>query len=361
MAGYTDINDPSEHFQVKTYTASGGSSHAIVCDGNSDMGTDWFWAKKISGGGDWMGADTNRGTGTINYWGGSRGISTGSAYMTSFDSDGVTTGESGLANDNGDDFVSYHWHCNDGTTTSNSDGNVTANVQVNSDIGFSIIGPFTSVASGDTNVGHGLGVKPDLFFVRSGATTSGFFNNLGSYVYGINYYMYMDYNSAIGGLAPFHADTDTIDIRTHDFLGNSQSGCMAYAFVEKPGFSRFGSFKGTGDVNGPFVYTGFKPAMIILKSVNSGQSVATYDHKRPGFNDSFPFLRHNDNGGENAGTISGDDIEFYANGFKLINSDNTLNQYNTNFVFMAFASLPFVGSGGACAPAGIPGYVGHGT
>jgi hypothetical protein len=101
--------------------------------------------------------------------------------------------------------------------------------------------------------------------------------------------------------------------------------------------------------------------MIILKSVNSGQSVATYDHKRPGFNDSFPFLRHNDNGGEDASAISGDDVEFYANGFKVISNDGTLNQYNVNFVFMAFASLPFVGSGGACAPAGIPGFVGHGT
>ena len=94
MAGYTDINDPSEHFQVKKYTASGGSSHAIVCDGNSDMGTDWFWAKKISGGGDWIGVDSNRGVNTINYWGASRGVDTNSVYHTSFDSDGVTTGGS---------------------------------------------------------------------------------------------------------------------------------------------------------------------------------------------------------------------------------------------------------------------------
>ena len=43
---------------------------------------------------------------------------------------------------------------------------------------------------------------------------------------------------------------------------------IAYCWTEIEGFSKFGSYIGNGNADGPFVYCGFKPAWVMVKNVD---------------------------------------------------------------------------------------------
>ena len=59
-------------------------------------------------------------------------------------------------NDSGRTYVAWCWRANGGTTSSNSNGSITATVQANTKAGFSIA-TYTSPGSGTNHtVGHGL-------------------------------------------------------------------------------------------------------------------------------------------------------------------------------------------------------------
>mgnify|MGYP003672055716 CR=1 FL=1 len=42
---YTDIDDPSAHFQTTLYTGNGANGHVITHTGNSDLQADMVWIK----------------------------------------------------------------------------------------------------------------------------------------------------------------------------------------------------------------------------------------------------------------------------------------------------------------------------
>jgi hypothetical protein len=59
---------------------------------------------------------------------------------------------------------------------------------------------------------------------------------------------------------------------------------IAYCFAEKQGYSKFGSYVGNGNADGTFVYTGFKPAFLIVKGATNTGHWQIVDNKRPGYN-----------------------------------------------------------------------------
>jgi hypothetical protein len=118
---------------------------------------------------------------------------------------------------------------------------------------------------------------------------------------------------------------------------------IAYCFAEIRGYSKFGSYTGNGSTNGTFVYTGFKPAFVILKvSTLDGENWVMFDNKRNTYNvvngRLFPNL-------SNAESTAANILDFLSNGFKLRNADSSVNTANT-YIYMAFAENPFVTSGG---------------
>jgi len=118
---------------------------------------------------------------------------------------------------------------------------------------------------------------------------------------------------------------------------------VSYVFAEIEGYSKFGSYIGNGATPGPFVYTGFKPAWVMIKRTNTTGNWEMHDNKRPAYN-ATDFLLANLNNAENTGA---DAIDFYSNGFKC----NTGSRDDTNFngstyIYMAFAKHPFVDSTG---------------
>ena len=50
------------------------------------------------------------------------------------------------------------------------------------------------------------------------------------------------------------------------------------------GFSKIGFYTGNGNADGTFVYTGFKPAFVMIKRTDAGDNWNIFDSKRVGYN-----------------------------------------------------------------------------
>ena len=122
---------------------------------------------------------------------------------------------------------------------------------------------------------------------------------------------------------------------------------LAYAFTEIPGFSKIGAYIGNGNADGAFIYTGFKPAWLMIKRTNSTSSWGISDTKREGYNVDNDFIMADTVAAE----VTNDYVDLLSNGFKIRNSGTAVGVNNSNYVFMAFAEHPFGGDGIAPATA----------
>ena len=115
---------------------------------------------------------------------------------------------------------------------------------------------------------------------------------------------------------------------------------FVYAWAGVQGFSKFGTFEGNGNADGTFVYTGFRPAYVMTKSLDSTSAWHIFDNKREGYNVDNDALE------ADATTVeaTADQIDIISNGFKCrITTDPNVAE---TYVYMAFAKAPFVNSEG---------------
>ena len=344
---YTTIDDPSAFFQTALYTGNGtaiGSGGLTVTnDGNSDLQPDWIWHKNYGSAESHAVADSNRGTHKGLFPNENSQESTGgSQYVNSFNTDGFTVGNVGWANDSGQNYVAWQWKCNGGTTSSNSDGDITATVQANTTAGFSIM-TWTSNNADNQTIGHGLGAAPEVFWVKIRNATGSW------YCYfkeaGATHYLSLNSTGArvdnvIWG--DTHPTSSVITVDTNSLSGSTPT-VVSYAFKQIQGYSKFGSYTGNGNADGPFVFTGFKPAWLLIKSSgSSGDNWVICDNKRDTFNVMENILLANSSNAEFDETS----FDFLSNGFKLRQNAATYNDSGDTFVYMAFAEHPFVSSKG---------------
>ena len=340
---YTTIDDPSLYFQTLLYTGN-DTARALTNDGNSNLQPDWVWIK-------------NRNTQTYNHklFDSSRGAtkilnsdqsdaeSTTAQSLTAFSSDGFSVGTDAGVNKNAINFAAWQWAANGGTTASNSDGGITSTVQVNSTAGFSII-LYTGTGS-TSSVGHGLGDTPDwiLYKRRSGGTRDWmvYHQITGSKGMILNSTSAGDTASSIfGGNTP---TSTTIPIGSATETNTNGESHIAYAFAEKQGYSRFGTYQGNGSSHGPFVYLGFKPAWLMYKRSSDTGNWRILDNRRNIHNIVDKELYADSNSAE----AEDDQIDFFSNGFQLRNGSSVgQNGNNSTYIYMAFAESPFVSSEG---------------
>ena len=350
MGAYTNIDDPSAHFQVATYTGTGNADNSITNDGNSNLQPDWIWFKSRDAGHSHYVVDSSRGRDKGVYPDGVNSEVTSSGSTTdcqSFDSDGFTVGspeDANSTNSSGSTKVAWQWKANGGTTSSNSDGSVSSTVQVNSDAGFSIV-KWTGGGSVPYTVGHGLGAIPDFYIVKSRSSTLhwfGYHERLGANKQTLLALNYIQTNTSVWNNTKPTSSVFSIghsDVNNGDMIG--------YFFAQKQGYSRIYFYRGNGSSDGPIGYCGFRPAYILIRPNASGSSWSIYDHKRNTTHNPVEYwLRTNGADAESESTISGDDIDILSTGFKLRNNDGTLNANNTDYMYIAFAEHPFVTSGG---------------
>ena len=344
---YTNIDDPSAHFQTALYTGNGDSAddtNAITNDGNSDLKPDFLWIKRRDYDNGHQLADSTRGvtkflgseTTTAEY--------TQAGRLASFNTDGFTVqSSSGAFNAENEPFVAWQWKANGGTTASNSDGNITSTVQANQDAGFSIV-TWTGNQSASATVGHGLGVTPDMVMIKSRSAAYSWNVYLGALPQtgGNNMFCFLDTAAAAFQVAGTAFNSSTFQ-PTGNVKRNSGS-MLAYCFNSVQGYSKFGKYVGNSNTNGAFIYTGFKPAFILLKqSSASGNGWFLSDSTRDASNTSnSAYLRADEAGAEGSSKV----LDLLSNGFKLRNNDNAVNGTGHTYIYMAFAENPLVTSTG---------------
>ena len=341
---YTTIDDPSAHFQTKLYTGNSTNNTAITNDGNSDLQPDLIWAKSRSNTHyhDWR--DTSRGL-TKRLASNDNGAeSTKDQSYVSFDSDGFTLGDdtdgSGSAlntvNTSSNNYVAWQWKANGGTTSTNNDGSVAVTLQTNSTAGFSI-GTFTGTGDSSGTIGHGLGAKPDWLVVkrRDGSENwNNIFANFDSKLLRLNTDGASFTGSAINSVG---ASTFT------DGNGNN---AVFYAFKSIQGYSKFGSYKGNGNADGRFVYTGFKPAWVMFKRFDSSNDWLIFDNKRNTSNITEKVIYADTSQAEQDDSQHSGSLDLLSNGFKMRETGNSGNGNGATYVYVAFAEHPFVSSKG---------------
>ena len=345
---YTTIDDPSAYFQATTYTGD-SQIHDITNAGNSDLQPDFAWIKNRSNVRNHHLYDSSRGVNKPLYSNLTNDEGSITNGLTQFKTDGFRVTSAADVNENTNTFVAWQWKTNGGTTSSNTDGDITSTVQINQDAGFSIM--TYSGTTGDVHtIGHGLGVTPDVWIVkqRSGNTEfkDWFFWHKDMAASNVvdNRMLFLNTTAAVATYTGINAVTSsTIRVKSSTTAQNGDT-YVAYCFAEKQGYSKFGSYVGNGNASGPFVYTGFKPAFIIIKSSSSAQGWWMGDSKRSTYNTQAASLYPNKADAEYTGTAHA--LDWLSNGFKIRNDNSRFNTNGASYIYMAFAENPFVTSTG---------------
>ena len=244
---YTTIDDPSVYFQTALWTGN-GSSQSVVNDGNSDLQPDWLWIKERSSTSGHIIKDTSRGVNNSLNLHNTDEESANSNQVTSINSDGFSVGTDNGTNQSGVTMVAWQWKANGGTTSSNTDGDITTTVQTNSTAGFSII-TYTGNGNNLDTIGHGLGATPDFAVVRgrsSSSNTKRWFVKIPA-VCGNSEILEWDTNNAKqdsgNGIETMGSSTITLGIDTGNANSTNESSktYVCYAFKNIQGYSKIGS------------------------------------------------------------------------------------------------------------------------
>ena len=348
---YTTIDDPSAYFQTLLYTGDDNNNRALTNTGNSDLQPDWVWIKNRTGATkSHQLVDSSRGVTKYISTDGNNEESTHTNRLDSFDSDGFTTDNHSSVNESSRTYVAWQWKANGGTTTTNDAsatgvGDIDSVYQANTTSGFSIV---THTGSGSAgNIAHGLGAVPEWVVTKNRTDDN---QSWANYHVGVGnaYYLELDTTDAKETASSVWGDTTpsstTFRVGGANGKNNASSkNYVTYCFTPIQGYSKFGSYKGNGDENGPMVYCGFKPAWLLLKNTtDNGDDWHLFDTKRDPINRASQRLKTNDNSAE----ASDGALDFLSNGFKLRNTSNARNGNGDTIIFIAFASSPFVGSDG---------------
>ena len=343
---YTEIDDPSAYFQTALYSGNAGTQ-SITNDGNSDLQPDWVWIKQRSGTQNHNLQDSVRGSTKILKSNKTADETTDANGVTSFNTDGFSIGTRTDINQSGT-YAAWQWKAN-GSGSANTAGSInTTATSANTTAGFSISTYSGNNTSGAT-IGHGLGVKPNVIIIKLRSGNGGYWITYHDKVSSAPETDYVALNStdAVADSNVFWNDTaptsTLITLGNDGWVNGSSTTHVCYAFAEKTGYSKFGSYKGNGNANGTFIYLGFKPALVILKGASGSGSTenwSMYDNKRTGFNVDNNVLYPNANSAEG----TSDDIDLLSNGFKIRRATGLLNDTAVTYIYMAFAESPLVAS-----------------
>ncbi len=322
---YTTIDNPELYFQAKLHTGN-ATNRSITLDGSEDMQPDFVWIKERGGSNNHELFDAVRGATKRMYSDIGNAEDTGATTLTSFDSDGFSLG-TGNPNNNTDTYVSWCW-------------------KESADAGFDIVG----YSGNETNrtISHSLSAVPHVMIIK---------NRESAYQWVVYHhkntsapetdYLYLSATDATGDFDGHFNDTaptsSVFTVGTDVGVNKSSQDHINYLWSEKQGFSKFGSYVGNGNADGTFVYTGFRPAWVMIKKSNSsGTDWIIHDAKRDVDNIVQDTLYANLANAES----DYDRMDFTAQGFKCRNTSTAFNASGDTYIYMAFAEAPFVNSNG---------------
>jgi len=335
------IKDGEDYFNTKLFTGN-NSTQSITGMG---FQPDFVWFKNRSGANNHALYDAVRGRALSLISNALNSDITSSAGndLVSFDSDGFSVGpvqNHTSVNGSGASIVTWNWKAN-GSGVSNTDGSITSTVSANTTSGFSIISYQGNSTSGAT-IGHGLGIAPSMFFVKSRDQARGW--NVYHIVMGNTKYVQLqNTNAPVTNSAWWNNTSPSSSVIT---LGNdpdvngSTQNYICYAFAPIEGYSAFGSYPGNGSNDGAFVYTGFRPAMVFYRTSNYISNIAINDSARDPYNVIDTVMYTNSSGADdtNASQLG---VDYLSNGFKIRGVNGTINNNGYIQMYAAFAENPF--------------------
>ena len=338
------ILDPSIYFDNVTWTGTSNNATSIPLNFSPDL----VWIKNRSlsgvGAGDHMLYDTVRGI--------QRSINTNNTNaeelnangLQEFQANGFRPGSLTRTNESSRFYAGWAWDAGTSTVT-NTSGTITSEVRANPSSGVSVI-KYTGTGSAGT-IGHGLNKTPRAAFLKviSNVTPSNwlFFSFLTTQSSGSVFTSTtIDIGSKTGNVLLPNSENGGISYGFDVQAGGSGSQYICYAFAEIDGLSRINTFTGNGSTDGPFVYTGFRPAWVLIKSVDGvtgGWNI--FDTKRQGIGNDFNnVLYPHLDAADQAYRV----LDIYSNGFKLRGTNTGTNAFNSSgnrFLYIAFAEFPF--------------------
>jgi len=327
---------PQDHFNTKLYTGNGSTNNITGVGFQPDL----VWLKNRSVARDHVWVDVLRGTSVSLACNQTSGDSANSGQFASFDSDGFSlNSSSSWWNASSETYAAWNWKAS-GSGVSNTDGTVTSTVSANTDAGFSIV-TYTGDGASTTTIGHGLSKTPEFYIIKN-RTDSGTSWLVDSNQLASGHYLLLDGTNGSGyaGLWGSGPTSSVITVTSNSQTNGNTKNFVAYCFHSVEGFSKFGSYTGNGSADGPFIYTGFRPAFVMLKRTDSPVDWLMYDTSRDPYNYVDNTLYPSTSDAENpAGSAL---LDIVSNGFKLrIAGGTALNTSSGTYLYMAFAEMPF--------------------
>ena len=336
---------PSDFFNTVLYT---GNGTAIGSGGLAVTGVgfqpDFTWIKNRDASDSHMLFDAPRGATDILSSDSAAAESNNTESLTTWGADGFTLGNKDTVNTSAEDYVSWNWKggTTSGITTNGSTTITPTAYSFNQTAGISILA-FEGNYTNGAKLAHGLGVAPEMVFFKTLDTAS----DWGGYNKTITATDYIKLNDTAGATAYALAFDDTEPDAVNITLGSWEAvngnvgvtGMVAYAFASKKGFSKIGSYTGNGNADGPFVYTGFRPAYTMIKQTSGSGTYGWYilDSKRAGYNPDNEDLLANTTGVEDT---TNNFWDLCSNGFKIRTAGGNVNTSGSIYTYAAFAEFP---------------------
>jgi hypothetical protein len=349
------ISDPGKYFKTVLYTASGNGT-VVGCGFTPDL----VWIKNRDNIEEHHLIDSVRGTKAFLRSNStaaeiSQPVNESGTFTFGFTDNGFSINDTNTAGGelyfNNRTYVAWCWRAGAGTTSTNTNGSITSVVSVNQDAGFSIVS-FTGTGAQGT-FGHGLGKTPKFIVMkrRTGGTNnwSVYHSSLGLSHTTYPNWLYLsatssEQSSVSSANHPLYQRPDSsliyLNTGTSESTNVSGSTYITYCWAEIENFSKFGSYVGNGNADGPFVYCGFKPAWVMIKNVTdaSGWFWAIGDSSRSSTNPDGAKLFANNANVEDTASYP---IDYLSNGFKIRTTQGTWNLSASTHIFAAFAESPF--------------------
>ena len=333
---YSTINKSTDYFNTKLISGNGGTQSLT----GVGFKPDFTWIKSRSRVDPHSLTDIVRGVASQLDSSLTSAPTTHSNAITSFNSDGFSLGSQADVNRSGTTFASWNWLAGGSQGSANTSGSInTTYTSANTTSGFSI-SKYTGTGSTGT-IGHGLGAEPEVIIVKKLNSAEQWFSyhkplgNTGALVLNTN-------AAKINDAGYWNSTTPTSSVFSVTSNGsNNASGdtYIAYCFAPKTGYSKFGSYTGNGSTDGTFVYTGFKPAWLLIKRTSGNDNWILYDTKRETSNVMNLALIPDTTDAEQD-TSSYNTVDIISNGFKCrggsSGSGTGTNQSGGSYIYMAF-------------------------
>ena len=311
----------SQNFNTVLYTGNGGTNDISSVGFQPDL----VWVKNRSTGDPAIFSSlmSNNKTLFTNSTSAQATLTGGSLSMDTNGFD-INTYGSTFLNANLQSYVAWCWKAG-GAAVSNTDGDITSQVSANVAGGFSIVSWSGNSVSPST-VGHGLGVAPELFIIKNLSSAVNW--SVYSSSVGVGFKLLLNevnQASATSNYANTSPTSSVFSLSGGNEVNGSGSNYIAYCFHSVAGYSKVGSYTGTGA--GTTITTGFQPAFVMIKKTSGSADWIIFNDKT-GSN----ILKPNTNASEVSLTNY---ITYNSTGFTFPTGDSNIN--TGDFIFMSFA------------------------